>query len=67
LSEFEATFKGVKLSWGTEILDFWLFIVIMLAGEKEKIPAGFCGDAVKIVCCPTGPPADKTEMNVLVN
>ena len=34
----------------------------MLAGEKEKMPVEFCGDAVNIVCCE--PPAvDRTESN----
>lgn len=44
------------------MFDFWLFMVIILAGEKEKIPAGgFWGDAANIVCCPTEAPADKTK------
>ena len=54
----EATLSGANESW----LTFWPFIVIMLAGEKEKMPVEFCGDAVNIVCCE--PPAvDRTESN----
>jgi len=58
-----ATFSGANDSWGIVMFDFWLFIVIILAGENEKIPAGgFWGDAAaNIVCCPTDAPADKTE------
>ena len=71
-SEVEATLSGAKLSWGTaiELADFCDFIVIMLAGEKEKIPVapGFCaGDAAKIVCCPTEPPVDKTKNKCQIN
>ena len=40
-------------------------MVIMLAGEKEKMPVEFCGDAVKIVCCE--PPAvDRTKHKILI-
>ena len=43
----DATFNGANDSW----LTFWPFIVIILAGENENIPADCCGDAVNIVCC----------------
>ena len=57
----EATLSGAKESW----LTFWPFMVIMLAGEKEKMPVEFCGDAVKIVCCE--PPAvDRTKHKILI-
>ena len=57
----EATLSGANDSW----LTFWPFMVIMLAGEKLKMPVEFCGDAVKIVCCE--PPAvDRTKHKVLI-
>jgi len=43
----DATFNGANDNW----LTFCPFIVIILAGENENIPADCCGDAVKIVCC----------------